>query len=192
MLLPGPTGERNTYAVLPRRSILCVASDARDYLSQLAAVLATGARAVWPISERTRRLAGEMPAAVRDAIDMVEWWSGNAEFDMVLHHGSAEERTAVLARVAARDGPIASVLAYDPGEEAAHPTGTQTEVRVRVEGSVRPDLTTLLFDPQTSGGLLAAVPPDALEGVRAALEAEDVPCWEIGEVSEGGGIVVEP
>jgi selenide,water dikinase len=84
------------------------------------------------------------------------------------------------------------VAAYDPGEEAAHPTGAQTEVRVSVEGSVRPDLLTLLFDPQTSGGLLAAVPPDALEGVRAALETDGVPFWEIGEVAEGVGVVVEP
>lgn len=84
------------------------------------------------------------------------------------------------------------IAAYGPGEEAAHPTGTQTEVRVRVEGSVRPDLMTLLFDPQTSGGLLAAVPRAALDGVRVAMEAEGVPCWEIGEVAEGLGVVVEP
>jgi RHH-type proline utilization regulon transcriptional repressor/proline dehydrogenase/delta 1-pyrroline-5-carboxylate dehydrogenase len=117
VLLPGPTGERNTYAVLPRRAIACIAGDARDYLSQLAAVLATGARAVWPISERTRRLAGELPASVRDAIDMVEWWTGNAEFELLLHHGTVEERTAVLARVAARDGPIVGVQMFDPGED---------------------------------------------------------------------------
>jgi selenide,water dikinase len=84
------------------------------------------------------------------------------------------------------------IAAYAPGEEAAHPVGTQAEVRVRVEGNVRPDVMTLLFDPQTSGGMLAAVPPVALDGVRAALEAQDVPCWEIGEVAEGAGVVVEP
>ena len=115
--LPGPTGERNTYSVEPRRVALCIASDARDYLAQLAAVLSTGGRAIWPISDRTRRLAGEMPAAARDAIEMVEWWTGNVEFDVVLHHGVREERNAVLARVAARDGPIVSVHCFDPGED---------------------------------------------------------------------------
>ena len=97
--------------------MLCVASDARDYLAQLASVLAAGSRAVMPANERTRRLAGEMPAAVRDAIDLVEWWSGHAKFDVVLHHGTLDERAAVLARVAARDGPIAAVYMFDPGEE---------------------------------------------------------------------------
>jgi RHH-type proline utilization regulon transcriptional repressor/proline dehydrogenase/delta 1-pyrroline-5-carboxylate dehydrogenase len=115
-VLPGPTGERNTYSVLPRRSVLCVASEARDFLEQLAAVLATGGRVIWPRNERTRRLAADMPAAVRDAIDLVEWWSGGVEFDCVLLHGDAEERSSIFARVAARDGPIVPVHAFDPGE----------------------------------------------------------------------------
>ena len=44
--------------------------------------------------------------------------------------------------------------------------------------------------PQTSGGLLAAVPADRVSAVRAALEDQDVPSWEIGEVLEGRGIGV--
>jgi len=76
-------------------------------------------------------------------------------------------------------------------QEAAHPTGSQTEVRVRTEGKVRPDLMTLLFDPQTSGGLLAAVPPDRVEAVRAALEEQGVTCRQVGEVEAGGGVVVD-
>lgn len=41
----------------------------------------------------------------------------------------------------------------------------------------------LLFDPQTSGGLLAAVAPDAAERALAALERREIPARIIGEVT---------
>ncbi|MDQ3928304.1 MAG: selenide, water dikinase SelD, partial [Chloroflexota bacterium] len=75
--------------------------------------------------------------------------------------------------------------------EAAHPTGHQTEVRVRLNADIPRDAMTLLFDPQTSGGLFAAVPPGLVPEVRARLEDAGVPMWEVGEVDEGLGIVVE-
>jgi selenide,water dikinase len=74
--------------------------------------------------------------------------------------------------------------------EAAHPTGSQALVRATVERHVPRDLLTLLFDPQTSGGLLAAVPADRVADVRAALEDQGVGAWEVGEVREGQGVVV--
>jgi selenide,water dikinase len=88
---------------------------------------------------------------------------------------------------------LLSAFSPEAGEnEAAHPTGTQDQVRVRTEGNVRPDLMTLLFDPQTSGGLLAAVPADLVQAVHAALADQSVESWEIGVVETGTGIVVAP
>jgi len=115
--LPGPTGERNTYAVLPRREVLCFAGEDRDLMAQLAAVLAVGARAVWPASERSSRLLRAMPPTVSGAITAVENWKAKARFDAVLHHGSSEEARAILRAVAERDGPIVPVQAYRSGEE---------------------------------------------------------------------------
>jgi RHH-type proline utilization regulon transcriptional repressor/proline dehydrogenase/delta 1-pyrroline-5-carboxylate dehydrogenase len=116
-LLPGPTGERNTYTVLPRGGVLCLAADERDLLAQLAVVLATGSRARWTQTPLARQAFGALPAVTKGAIEFVvpEWWKG-AEFDAVLHHGGADERLEVLARVAAREGPIANVHAFAPGE----------------------------------------------------------------------------
>lgn len=52
--------------------------------------------------------------------------------------------------------------------------------------------TDLLFDPQTGGGLLAAVPGAAADGVLAALRAEGIAAARIGEILAGApGIQVE-
>lgn len=50
----------------------------------------------------------------------------------------------------------------------------------------------LLFDPQTSGGLLLSVPADKLEAMLERARQLDLPLWVIGEVLEGEGIEVLP
>ncbi len=48
----------------------------------------------------------------------------------------------------------------------------------------------LLFDPQTSGGLLLSAPAEKLPGLMARAAQLGQPVWEIGEVVAGGGIEV--
>ena len=48
----------------------------------------------------------------------------------------------------------------------------------------------LLFDPQTSGGLLLAVPAEQLPAFMERAAALSQPAWEIGEVVEGDSIEV--
>ena len=49
----------------------------------------------------------------------------------------------------------------------------------------------LLFDPQTSGGLLLSVPADGLAAFLSSAAEINQPVWEIGEVVEGEGIEVD-
>jgi len=50
----------------------------------------------------------------------------------------------------------------------------------------------LLFDPQTSGGLLLTVPPDRLDALLARAARLEQPLWVIGEVVQADGIEVRP
>ena len=50
----------------------------------------------------------------------------------------------------------------------------------------------LLFDAQTSGGLLLAVPRDRLAGLLARAAQAGQALWEVGEVVESEGIEVQP
>jgi selenide,water dikinase len=48
----------------------------------------------------------------------------------------------------------------------------------------------LLFDPQTSGGLLFALPEPLAEALLDRMAAAGEPCWAIGRVVEGVGVYV--
>lgn len=50
----------------------------------------------------------------------------------------------------------------------------------------------LLFDPQTSGGLLLSVPADQVEPFLSAAAETGQPAWDIGEVHPGSGLRVLP
>jgi selenide,water dikinase len=59
-----------------------------------------------------------------------------------------------------------------------------------VADGIGPDLVTLAHDPQTSGGLLAAVTAERLAGVEAGLGEAGVEAWRVGRVEEGSGVVL--
>lgn len=56
--------------------------------------------------------------------------------------------------------------------------------------SVTPEQRTLLWEVETSGGLLAAVPVAGVETFKSTCADAGQDCWEIGEVIEGSGISV--
>jgi selenide,water dikinase len=56
--------------------------------------------------------------------------------------------------------------------------------------SISEEMQTLLFTPETSGGLLVAVAPDKIEQLTALFAEVGHSCWIIGEVVAGEGIKV--
>ena len=61
--------------------------------------------------------------------------------------------------------------------------------RVFADG-VKPEDLLPLYDPQTSGGLLVAVPADQARGFVGSLDEHGVSGTVVGEVVEGNGIRV--
>jgi selenide, water dikinase len=55
------------------------------------------------------------------------------------------------------------------------------ECLVESEDGVSDDAKTIIFDPQTAGGLLISVASESADALRQALKAAGVPAAEIGE-----------
>jgi selenide,water dikinase len=120
-------------------------------------------------------------------------------FGLLGHASERAEKSGVGLRIAADAVPLL------PGTEnyaaAGHIAGGLGRNRdfftahgggVRVAADVDPTLHTVLFDPQTSGGLLFAVDPEHAEAFRDAFAAAGLDLWQFGEVVPGAGIDVTP
>jgi len=107
-LLAGPTGERNSYTLLPREVLLNLAENRLDLLAQLAASLAVGSRVLWLDSHQALR--AELPAPVQARIDSIsDWTDPDAHFDAILHHGDSDQLRHVSQLSARRRGAIVGV-----------------------------------------------------------------------------------
>jgi selenide,water dikinase len=86
-----------------------------------------------------------------------------------------------LARVPALDGALELIAENIPG-------GARTNLayfREYVTASGDAQRINLLYDPQTSGGLLVAVPSSRVDSAHAALTSRGVSVWNIGRVTAG-------
>jgi selenide, water dikinase len=111
----------------------------------------------------------------------------------LLGHGLEMARASATRFVFDADAlpalPGATELAR-AGVETGGATHNRRFVRdeLDVGKSVPDEQVTLAHDPQTSGGLLAALPPDRLGPVLAELDAAGVAAWQIGAVQSGAGL----
>jgi len=111
-VLPGPTGERNTYSLGCRGAVLCVASTQSGARAQFAAALATGNKAIFSTLAGAELVAA-LPAGLRVHAQAQKDESG--AFDTVLFEGDSDELHALTRRIAKRPGPILSVQGVAAG-----------------------------------------------------------------------------
>jgi selenide,water dikinase len=120
-------------------------------------------------------------------------------FGLLGHASEMAEKSGIALHLDASAIPILpGVLGY---AESGHIAGGLGRNRAHFEtngGGIRFDpavdrlVQSVLFDPQTSGGLLLAVDPDNADALRANFDAVGAPLWQIGKVAAGAGIDVHP
>jgi RHH-type proline utilization regulon transcriptional repressor/proline dehydrogenase/delta 1-pyrroline-5-carboxylate dehydrogenase len=126
-VLPGPTGEQNTYELRPRGSVLCRAETNLGALTQLGAALATGNLACFEKNAVTSALLVQLPAAIRTRACLVENSAERSfenepdDFSAALFEGEPSMAAAWARELAARDGPIVMPQCLTPEDIAAGP-----------------------------------------------------------------------
>ncbi|MHB9840584.1 trifunctional transcriptional regulator/proline dehydrogenase/L-glutamate gamma-semialdehyde dehydrogenase [Paraburkholderia terrae] len=105
-VLSGPTGERNTYTLGARGTVLCVASTASGARVQFAAALATGNKALFE-GAAGEQLYAALPASLKQYASVKK--SAEASFDAALFEGDSDELLTLVKDIAKRAGPIVSV-----------------------------------------------------------------------------------
>jgi len=106
--LPGPTGERNRLAFTPRGTVLCAARSTAGLLNQLAAVFATGNRAL-VLDEGRGLLPGDLPPEVAARLRVIG--SGGLDgSDVAMALVEAGASATLHERLAARPGAIVGIV----------------------------------------------------------------------------------
>jgi len=91
------------------------------------------------------------------------------------------------ARALAEQGSFSGGM----GRNREHLQGTLgARGRLALDPAIDKAAAGLLFESETSGGLLFAVPPESAGSVRAGFERRGEPCWEVGEATVEIGLAV--
>ena len=108
LALPGPTGERNSLAFVPRGVVLCAASSTGALINQLAASLATGNRVVVVASSKELIPEG-LPPEVADRIELVGSVE-NCKYDYQVALVEAQLAPSLRPALAANNWAIVGVI----------------------------------------------------------------------------------
>jgi len=108
IVLPGPTGERNTLSYEARGAVACFAATQDALLNQLAAVLATGNVAI-VVPQTPAVVPADLPDAVRDRIQVVGGLTALQDgFQIALVESALIPQLRIP--LAERDGALVSVI----------------------------------------------------------------------------------
>jgi selenide,water dikinase len=128
-------------------------------------------------------LAGFPPALAHACTDITG-------FGLAGHGGEMATASGVTLEIRAADVPVFEGVAEIGARNRSGGLANNQEyfgARVDIAASVEPAFVPILFDPQTSGGLLVSVAEGGAGQVQGAFAAAGVRVWRIGRVVPGAG-----
>lgn len=141
------------------------------------------------------RLNGTASKILREFSPAIHACTDITGFGLLGHAWEMAEQSAVRFNLHLDDIPILAgareyaAAGYTPGGTDRNASYLAPHVSFGERVSTAERL--LLFDPQTSGGLFVAVDADQVKSVLESFAAHDVPCFVVGSVVEGEGLIVE-
>ena len=108
LVLPGPTGERNTLFLTPRGRVLCAASQLETLLNQFAAAFATGNRALLT-QTHCALLPADLPQDVRVAVEVITQHA-LSHVPLKLALADATQLRSLAVMLAERDGALVPLV----------------------------------------------------------------------------------
>jgi selenide,water dikinase len=115
-------------------------------------------------------------------------------FSLLGHGLEMAEASGVRFRLALRAIPLldgtGEAVRLDAFPDGSYRNREHYQTRVSFVPSIGELERLVLFSPETSGGLLAAVPAEQMEALRKDGEREGEPLWVVGRVVEGSGVEV--
>jgi selenide,water dikinase len=140
---------------------------------------------------RLNKIAGELATEfdLRGGTDITG-------FGLLGHGMEMAEASGVLLSIENSRLPFLSG-AQGYAEKGIFPGGTfdnkkYFEEKVEFDAKINEPAQMLLFDPQTSGGLLLGIPREKLDAFKKRAKELNQPVWVIGKVRAGNGIEVTP
>jgi selenide, water dikinase len=158
-------------------------------------VVGTAIKAGRAPDELVERAARSMAALNKSAAETLAEISGVhactdiTGFGLIGHATEVATASRVCLEIRADAVPIfEGVLPFVSRGRSAGMASNRSHFRARVSmpQGLGGDLEDLLYDPQTSGGLLISVAEEGAGPLRAALDARAVPFWNIGRVLPAG------
>jgi len=162
-------------------------------------IITTALKADQAASAHVAAAVESMKKLNREAAELIRRTGARAVTDItgfaLLGHGyEMAEKSGVRLRFHAEQLPFLEG-AREYADMWLFPGGTCDNERayehaVTFAPEIEEEMRQLLYTPETSGGLLATVPPERIHDLTQLFDEAGHPCWIVGEVVEGEGIQV--